>query len=53
MKEEGLLWGDKCFNVDSFQGISIFLYYSYLLLTPEHQEMKMTTSLSLLSEPEE
>lgn len=21
MKEEGLEWGDKCFNVDSFQGI--------------------------------
>ena len=21
MQEEGLEWGDKCFNVDSFQGI--------------------------------
>lgn len=21
MKEEGLEWGDKCFNIDSFQGM--------------------------------
>ena len=24
IKQEGLEWGDKCFNVDSFQGILVF-----------------------------
>ena len=35
MKEEGLKWGDKCFNVDSFQGIfsvNVVIYFLIQLL---------------------
>lgn len=32
MKQASLEWGDKCFNVDSFQGIFFFLKYDILFL---------------------
>lgn len=41
MKERGLDWEDKCFNVDSFQGQSTPNDLT-LLLTIFVQEMRMT-----------
>lgn len=40
MKEEGLEWGDKCFNVDSFQGIfdSLVMYDYYILIHLLHRK---------------
>ena len=36
MKEAGLAWQEKCFNVDSFQGMSLFDLPSCILLRTIH-----------------
>ena len=50
MKVEGLEWGDKCFSVDSFQGIFHSLVYDQFNSTGS-QEMRKTSSSYPLSEP--
>lgn len=53
LKAHGLNWHNKCYNVDSFQGKSFsFFFFSKSLTLIVQQEMKMTTSSSLLSGPE-
>lgn len=49
MKTEGLEWGDKCFNVDSFQGMSSFALRCCVNISS--QEMRMILSLYPLFGP--
>jgi superfamily I DNA and/or RNA helicase len=52
MKTENLQWEDKCFNVDSFQGL-LYIFSLFTHSRSTHlKEMKRTTSLYLLSDPE-